>query len=1271
VDDGKDNDSMFSNLLRVQSQQAKDHHQEEPTSLRYSNEELHDRVQQEVLAQWPDNKENTVSKKTAEESASSPVMTNPPKTLLTTGAPVVDEKQPKVLLDILPSNSVLSSHQESKRDTSTALDTPPPPPPPYTPNPAAVKRDFTMIDSQAERRHTAYVEVEAQQEHPEVQYAPKRIPGYLSNSSRTLFGFVMRDFTNRICHKHLAQSNILVVSRDAPDVMQLLKTVRANNPAKQHSDDEEEEEEEELRRRVNYTVGGSTLLHCSASQHHSVHGIYDGHHDVGANEDRINNTVDRWWNEWGKKNTSHVPQPNSFQLMMVDSLKSDEVLRQAQRFLEQASVTYIVVSFGSDPHPHFHPFGIEAIQTLLKHRYKVQLLSISHISDESIYRPNADITEDGVTILGVDIDRLAKERKQPVRGYIFATQGLDLAIPLASEYVEKVTFNEITYKKCDPTFAGVEFDFVRPSTLNVTCHNQSLPFPLPPTMYLNVSKQGDSLWHSHGTLEDSEAVCARITECKPKSMRKRKGKREIFPARVSASRVACATRILPRTESVSKATLTTAHGSKKPNLLILMIDPISRPRFQRSFPKTSYLVQRLNFTAFSAYTAVGNNSRSNQAALYSGRTLQSEESIASLGDQDWLWDVLREQGGYATLKAEDGCIDNSNMMQSIRPEGHHGDAFTRMMCFEFQRPNCIGGKPAAQHLLEYATHFIGAYTKLQRPWASFLHLIDSDEDSMMMEGMLDDLLWNFILRVRDGAAPLSNVWDNTLIMLLSNTGIRHGNFLVTKQGLKERVQPMLFMRLPQKIATPSQREILHVNSNKYTTPFDVHATLLQFLLPDYVATDSLLGLTLLQQLPDSRSGCNTTSAIPETACSLFQDIGDGRPEANHTKRMMPGPMSALSFYADVPKLNRPSLDKKPLTPNPANATQLFLPGQGCFCSTSHRNWHNCSWSGEYLSQGLPYEETFTIVDCGQDRGSKVDIKVKRNPSILNRHAVKLAQENSLAQRRPSILFIEVDSVSQAYADRHLPKTREMLQRFRIQETTNSTTGATLYDCASSRWCSADLSEFSVFAGGNSIPNQVASFSGCITTTGPKENCVDVTSVNHEGTIRYICNDKTHIAYGMEQVNEFRASTIWCRIPDSEGDHNRSPRHDVKMSPWIFDLANFSGYVTLFAEEFCYDNSPFVPQGNLFNLHADLLPHLLFCRITERQISRKGGKVHGPLWKAKGATDPLATGIDGENSFPKVDVALSYIRSMWDAYHDVPKFAYLNALAAHLYLEYPR
>lgn len=94
------------------------------------------------------------------------------------------------------------------------------------------------------------------------------------------------------------------------------------------------------------------------------------------------------------------------------------------------------------------------------------------------------------------------------------------------------------------------------------------------------------------------------------------------------------------------------------------------------------------------------------------------------------------------------------MVQSINPQTHHGEQLQEMFCFSYDRPNCLGGKPAAEHLIDYSLQFIRSYNRPKdaisthaRPWAAFVSFIDSHEDTSTLVSYLDTLLVSFLQEV--------------------------------------------------------------------------------------------------------------------------------------------------------------------------------------------------------------------------------------------------------------------------------------------------------------------------------------------------------------------------------------------------------------------------------------------------------------------------------------------------------------------------------------------
>lgn len=181
--------------------------------------------------------------------------------------------------------------------------------------------------------------------------------------------------------------------------------------------------------------------------------------------------------------------------------------------------------------------------------------------------------------------------------------------------------------------------------------------------------------------------------------------------------------------------------------------------------------------------------------------------------------------------------------------------------------------------------------------------------------------------------------------------------------------------------------------------------------------------------------------------------------------------------------------------------------------------------------------------------------------------------------------------------------------------------------------------------------QVSALSGCI-TTHPDDQCNAVTA---DG----LCIDSTKIEHGLRHNTMFLNSSVWCTAD--------SYPKQTSSSPWLFDVARESGYVTSFSEEFCFDGSPYVTQGNIFVLKADIEMHKAHCRLAERYLKHQGLPIQpNKLWQGK--TGFHLPCIDGTSGLAKMEMPFKAIEQMWDAYAsaDMPRFAFLNAMAAHDY-----
>ena len=236
--------------------------------------------------------------------------------------------------------------------------------------------------------------------------------------------------------------------------------------------------------------------------------------------------------------------------------------------------------------------------------------------------------------------------------------------------------------------------------------------------------------------------------------------------------------------------------------------------------------------------------------------------------------------------------------------------------------------------------------------------------------------------------------------------------------------------------------------------------------------------SLLTPLPSARESCRGAASIPERFCDLH-DTFDQKSNQSHLCQKAPRPPSILSFYADVPKDHRPHFQDNNCSKTEA---EPFDFANECLCATSHRDVYPCKehpWGEAGINSTEREEEYFSIVKCN-NRVERLENRLIRQQKFFDRYNAAKASRSSRPQTPssvatpargvklptpPNILVLEIDSVSLAHADRHLPLTRQFLKKYRLRKNENGD-----IHCKDGV-CTLDFSQFAV-VGANSVTNQV-------------------------------------------------------------------------------------------------------------------------------------------------------------------------------------------------------
>jgi len=222
-------------------------------------------------------------------------------------------------------------------------------------------------------------------------------------------GRVVKELSRRILSRSIAQSDVLVVSSDIPSTAEL------------NSGDD-------LQEQVPYYQGHGLAV--------VSHAIQQGHTTslVPASMD-----LNQWW-------TTRSPERSKWFLMSYfvgdfqdPNSSIDAIFHPSKvgKVLKESTLTYMVIAVHSQQNlkaagtPEINMDGLTAVQTLLDSKYKVQLLAASHFNG---FHPN-DLFKN-TTQLDLFLSMGAKEAEsERFDALLFATQGLDLAIPSRLSYL--------------------------------------------------------------------------------------------------------------------------------------------------------------------------------------------------------------------------------------------------------------------------------------------------------------------------------------------------------------------------------------------------------------------------------------------------------------------------------------------------------------------------------------------------------------------------------------------------------------------------------------------------------------------------------------------------------------------------------------------------------------------------------------------------------------------------------------------------------------------
>uniref|UniRef100_A0A0C9RZ88 FRYL_0 protein n=1 Tax=Fopius arisanus TaxID=64838 RepID=A0A0C9RZ88_9HYME len=322
---------------------------------------------------------------------------------------------------------------------------------------------------------------------------------------------------------------------------------------------------------------------------------------------------------------------------------------------------------------------------------------------------------------------------------------------------------------------------------------------------------------------------------------------------------------------------------RKLSLLVLGLDSVSRLNFHRMMPKTVKTLESLSAIEMLGYNKVGDNTYPNIVPVLTGlseKELQTtcwNETSKPFDDCPFMWKNF-STSGYRTIFAEDAC--------SITTFNYLKPGFYRQPTDYYLRPYCVAAENDIGNTRKLNTHlclgtrknfenFLTHSSKVARtfskdPYFAFFWQASLTHDFFNYPQLGDDAYSKAIHQFYQ-----EGIMENTALIVMSDHGMRWGEFRQTYQGRMEGSLPFVFMVLPKwwREKYPIAFANLRKNAESLTTPYDLHETLTDLLKPELVEEERIKKRTKIINWFDDKKllprGISWFLPIPESrTCDL-------------------------------------------------------------------------------------------------------------------------------------------------------------------------------------------------------------------------------------------------------------------------------------------------------------------------------------------------------------------------------------------------------------------
>lgn len=316
--------------------------------------------------------------------------------------------------------------------------------------------------------------------------------------------------------------------------------------------------------------------------------------------------------------------------------------------------------------------------------------------------------------------------------------------------------------------------------------------------------------------------------------------------------------------------------TKKASILFVGIDSISRLNFIRALPKTYRYLEESGWLTLKGYNKMDDNTFPNLMAIFTGMNSSSAykrcapTTVGMLDKCPMIWKIF-EEFGYITAYAEDEASISTFNYNKVGFKVPPTDYYLRpyVMATEKLKAElkdslkyCTGPETAGERILNLAKDF--AVTFKDYPSFGFFWMNSFSHSEINTPSGLDEKI---LKHFRD--LEIKGVLEKSVVIFLSDHGIRFGNIRLTHTGWLEERLPFIYFSFPRwfREKYPLEIDNFKANLNRLTCPYDLHMTLQHILQMSgmnrsMIPADACPKCKSLFELVDEERSCHDAGITP-------------------------------------------------------------------------------------------------------------------------------------------------------------------------------------------------------------------------------------------------------------------------------------------------------------------------------------------------------------------------------------------------------------------------